>query len=375
MNEYRWYNDDLMHNGKNTVHKPSVTENTSSKVVLTAVIISVICCIISGIILYSIFFTEKTNKKINNDNYAFPGISDYSTENHFDEPEMIPQTEQILNSVVEVVVETTGGFINKSVTVCTGNGVILTSNGYILTTEYIKEVEGDIFVVFSDGGKYEAQIDGTDNEKYVTVLKVDRDDCFAATIGNSSDMKIGEKIYAVGNRISDNFDFPVTSGIICGYNSDVTLKDGTTVNVFQTDAPNVSNSIGGLLFNQNSELIGMSTAKFSVSNSEIALFTPIDDVKSIIKSILENTDMPKSFNIGISGSDAEYGVTVENVVKDSAAEKAGLKYGDLIMKINGTTVSSLSEINKIKKNLTTGDKMIFLVYRNGQTLEIELTVE
>ncbi len=376
MNEYRWYNDDFMHKcHKKNMQKTSNTENTSSNVVLIAIIISVICSIITGIILYSIIFTGKNSIKTKAENPNLPDFSDQQETYDENDVQMRPQTETIMKSVVEVSVEATGGFINRAVTVCTGNGVVLTANGYILTTEYIREVDGDIFVEFNDGQRYQAEVAGSDSEKYIAVLKVERDDCEPASIGNSSDIEIGEKIYAVCNKVSSNFSNPITSGIICGYDADVTLKDGSSINVFQTDASNIVNSIGGLIYNKYGQLIGISTAKFTVSNNDIGFFTPIDDTKDIIKSIIEDTDIPKSFNIGISGSDAQYGVTVDNVVKGSAAEKAGLKYGDLIMKINGTTVSSLSEINKIKKELSAGDKMIFLVYRSGETLEIELIVE
>ncbi|MDY3929904.1 MAG: PDZ domain-containing protein [Clostridia bacterium] len=375
MNEYKWYNDDFTEKKDTKVeYKPSNTKNTSLSVVILTIIISAVCSIIVGIIVCSAFFSENKSINANNEKLDFSGLFE-EEEEPGESPRAEVQTEDIMKSVVEVSVDSVGGFINKAVTVCTGNGIVLTQNGYILTSEYVREVDGDIYVTFEDGERYQAEVAGSDSEKYVTVLKVSKEDCVPAVIGNSSEVKIGERVFAVGNKISNSFSNPVTSGIICGYSSDVTLKDGSSVNVFQTDTPNMVNSIGGVLYNKDFRVIGISTVKFTVSSTDIGLVTPIDDIKEFMKSIIENTEQPKNFNIGISGSDAEYGVTVENVVSDSPAEKAGFKYGDIIMKINGEAVASVSEINKIKKELLPGEKMVFLIYRDGETIEIELTVE
>lgn len=230
-------------------------------------------------------------------------------------------------------------------------------------------------VTLSDGTEYKASLLGTDNEKYISVLKIDNETAGAAAVGNSDEMMVGSKVIGIGNKIADSFSNPITFGTVCGYDSDISLKDGTLVNAFQTDAPTLSGSIGGLMFNYSGELVGICTAKYAASSDVIGLVMPINDVIDVVNSIIDNTYVENTKKLGISATDADYGVTIDNVQKNSSADKAGLKHGDLIIKINGEPVSTLAQIIKKKNSLESGSEMVFTVYRNGETLDLTVVLE
>lgn len=283
--------------------------------------------------------------------------------------------ESLLKNVVNISVNVTGGFLNKTATVSSGNGVLIRDGGFVLTSAYLLESQGNITVTMSDGTECKASLLGTDNEKYISVLKIDKSDLGSVTVGNSDDMMVGSKVIGVGNKISESFSNPITFGTVCGYNSDISLKDGTLVNAFQTDAPTLSDSIGGLMYNYGGELIGICTAKFATTSDVIGLVTPINDIIGVVDSIIDDTYTESTKKLGISATDADYGVTVDNVQKNSAADKAGLKHGDLVIKINGEPVRTLAQIIKKKNALEIGDKMVFSVYRGGETLDLTVILE
>ena len=129
------------------------------------------------------------------------------------------------------------------------------------------------------------------------------------------------------------------------------------------------------MFNYSGELVGICTAKYAASSDVIGLVMPINDVIDVVNSIIDNTYVENTKKLGISATDADYGVTIDNVQKNSSADKAGLKHGDLIIKINGEPVSTLAQIIKKKNSLESGSEMVFTVYRNGETLDLTVVLE
>ena len=121
--------------------------------------------------------------------------------------------------------------------------------------------------------------------------------------------------------------------------------------------------------------MGICTAKYAASSDVIGLVMPINDVIDVVNSIIDNTYVENTKKLGISATDADYGVTIDNVQKNSSADKAGLKHGDLIIKINGEPVSTLAQIIKKKNSLESGSEMVFTVYRNGETLDLTVVLE
>ena len=379
MNEYRKYDSDLHYDtekyeqartSKNTSYK---TVNKAALVIMTAAATVVLCVVIfaalTGHIYSSFVHISKGN---NTDNERQKHLL---TEEDNGEENTEITAEKLLENVVNVSVNVTGGFLNKTATISSGNGVFIRDGGFVLTSAYLLESQGNVTVTLSDGTEYKASLLGTDNEKYISVLKIDNETAGAAAVGNSDEMMVGSKVIGIGNKIADSFSNPITFGTVCGYDSDISLKDGTLVNAFQTDAPTLSGSIGGLMFNYRGELVGICTAKYAASSDVIGLVMPINDVIDVVNSIIDNTYVENTKKLGISATDADYGVTIDNVQKNSSADKAGLKHGDLIIKINGEPVSTLAQIIKKKNSLESGSEMVFTVYRNGETLDLTVVLE
>ena len=377
MNEYKRYDSDLSYSTQNREEQHHLEQTKHSNGVI---IVAIVLSVVFTVIICSIVFSAMASQLISS---VVIGYSHNNSDSNRDDAPLVdkgnsdngPTAEKILENVVTVSMNATSGFLNQDTTICSGNGVFIRDGGYILTSAYILELEGNITVTLSNGEEYNASVLGTDDEIYISVLKIDKADAVCAVIGNSDNVRIGDSVIGVGNRPGDNFSNPIAFGAVCAYDTDIALKDGTLVNAFQTDATGISGSIGGMLFNYKGELIGMSTAKYAVSSSDIGFATPINDLIAYANAIIDNTTIEKTKKLGISATDADYGVTIDNVTNGSLADKAGLKHGDLIIKINTQPVKTLAEIVKIKNSLSAGDEMLFTVYRNGNTIDVSIILE
>lgn len=275
-----------------------------------------------------------------------------------------------LGSVVQITNQgSLGGFFSQVISFGEGVGAIVSEDGYILTSSYIVESKGKITVTMADGAEYAANVVGTDSTSGAAVLKIEANGLMPVTIGDSDAVVLGDSVIAIGSSISKKMTSPVTTGVICGINKNVSLQDGTTVNLFQTDAAMIGESIGGALFNTAGQMIGMATA-VADDTDEISLITPINDIKPVLESMINSQNGPKVPELGISGTDAEYGVGVTAVAEDSPAARAGMRVGDLIVKADGEPVTSVAKINQLRVRHKAGDKMVLTVYREGELLEL-----
>lgn len=377
MNEYKQNENDISSSSDNSKKKcKSRTIKPLFWIIVAIIIITAFCTVV----ICSISFTIMINKYAASKSLPFVNNEAYSNR---DNVPIVPHRktneiltpQSLLDNVVTVSVDAKGGFLNQSATVCSGNGIFIRDGGYILTSAYIMESKGNLIVTLNNGEQCSAAVHGTDDERYISLLKIEKPEQGSVAVGNSDDVKIGDSVIGVGNKLSENFKNPITFGAVCGYDADITLKDGSLVNVFQTDAADISDSIGGLLFNYKGELIGINTAKYAVSSSDIALVTPINDIIEYANAIMDNTTIEKTKKLGISATDEDYGVIIDNVEKDSLAEKAGLKHGDLIIQINNEPVKALAQIVKTKNGLSVGDEMNFTIYRDGVTIDIKVILE
>lgn len=276
-----------------------------------------------------------------------------------------------------VTVESTSSFRNffgVSTSKNSGSGIILTEDGYILTAYSLIGTEGETTVILPDKKEYSASIVGEDENNDIAVIKIDASGLPAATLGNSDNAKAGDSAIVIGNTLGSNLGTSVTRGIICGVNRGVTLKNGSTINLFQTDAITGIGSAGGCLLNSTGDVIGMITAAIASNNENISFAIPSNDIKNTVEALINTGKAPQPLMIGITGSDTEHGVTVESVIADTPAASAGIKVGDLILKVDGTTVKSISEINKIRDSHKKGDTLIISIYREGEMLDINVTL-
>ena len=254
-----------------------------------------------------------------------------------------------------------------------GTGVILSSDGYILTSSTLASND-NTRVTLPDGTEYPAKIVGIDSSKDVAIIKIDAENLITLKLGDSSTVLPGDEAICISNILGKKFTSTITRGIICGINNNVALSNGSTVNLLQTDALTGDGSSGGCILNSQGDVIGMITSAISSNIEGISFAIPSNDIKTIAESLITTGNAPESLIIGITGSDSDHGVIVDSIIDDSPASKSEIKTGDLILKVDNVPVKSISEINKIRDTHKKGDKIIITIYRQGEMKDIELTL-
>ncbi|MCC6721643.1 MAG: Do family serine endopeptidase [Bacteroidia bacterium] len=270
-----------------------------------------------------------------------------------------------------------------------GSGVILTPDGYIATNNHVVENASKVEVVLNDRRTYFAEVVGTDPETDLALLKIEETGLMFLPFGNSDNIKVGEWVIAVGNPF--NLTSTVTAGIISAKGRNINLlrqnTDYAIENFIQTDAAVNPGNSGGALVNVNGELIGINTAIASQtgSYSGYSFAVPVNIVKKVLDDIKKYGEVKRAI-LGVRIQDltseiAEKegikeinGVYIPEVVEGSAADKAGIKKGDVILKINDVAVNSSSNLQEQVSRYYPGDKVKLLISRNNKKLEIEVTL-
>lgn len=314
----------------------------------------------------------------------------------------IAVAQKVLPSVVGIKVTYSVNTIfsqNASTATAEGSGVIISSDGYILTNNHvinstssssgsyysIGEATNLTVTLYNDSTEYKAKIIGTDSQTDLAVIKIDKTDLSAATLGDSDSVQVGEWCMAIGNPLG--MKSSVTTGSISALNRSITDSEGKTYNVIQTDAAINSGNSGGALVNSKGEVIGINTIKASGTGVEgLGFAIPINSTKSIYSDLIQYNKVIRPY-IGISGTDITddtikaypsaklvKGAYVRNVSEYSPAEKAGIKVGDIIIKADGKAVTSYNELNTIKNSHKVGDTMEIVVNRNGEEKTFTLTL-
>jgi len=316
----------------------------------------------------------------------------------------IAVAQKVLPSVVGIKVTYAVNSIfqtNSTTAEAEGSGVIISSDGYILTNNHVVNSSSSssssssfyslgealkvVVTLYGDETEYEATIIGTDAQTDLAVIKIDKTDLTAAELGDSDSVQVGEWCMAVGNPLGMNSS--VTTGTISALNRTITDDDGKTFTVIQTDAAINSGNSGGALVNSEGKVIGINTIKASGTGVEgLGFAIPINSTLTIINDLIQYNKVIRPY-IGISGITitdeiiARYpnmnltkGVYVKTIAEFSPAEKAGLKIGDIITAINGTAVSSIDELNNLKNTFSVGDKITLTIQRDGSEKTVELTL-
>ena len=274
----------------------------------------------------------------------------------------------------------------QTTSAASGSGFILSQDGYILTNYHVIEGSSAITVTCYNGDAYEAALVGYDESNDIAVLKVDADGLTPVILGKSGKMNVGDSVLAIGNPLGE-LTFSLTTGTVSALERQVTMSNGVTMELIQTDCAINSGNSGGALFNLYGEVVGITNAKYSSSSSgasidNIGFAIPIDDVRSIVESIIEKGYISKPY-IGVSVTDVSKetqmyglpaGAAVQNVTEGSPAAAAGLQAGDIITEVDGQTVSGSSELVDIIGASHVGKVLNLRVYRQGSYLQISVTV-
>lgn len=334
--------------------------------------------------------TQETSSNILNKSEtstSLVNLSDYSNT-------AISVAEKSLPSVVGITVtyQISSIFGGRSSGEATGSGIIVSEDGYIVTNNHVISSESSSFYaiteatgikvnLYNDSESYEATVVGTDTYTDLAVLKIEKTGLTPATLADSAEIKVGEFVMAVGNPLG--MDYSVTSGIVSAVNRKIE-SEGTTFSLIQTDAAINSGNSGGALVNSNGEVIGINTMKFAGDGIEgIGFAIPVSSATSVIEQLIEFQVVKRPY-IGIVGSSVDSsvskrynipeGIYVEEVDAGSPAETAGLKQSDIITKIEGKEVKSVNELNQIKFTYSIGDTVKLTIYRNGETIEVDLVL-
>ena len=269
-----------------------------------------------------------------------------------------------------------------------GSGVIISSDGYILTCAHVVSGASNVTVTIGDTD-YAATVVGEDSTSDIAVLKIDATGLTPATMGDSDALTVGDNVLAVGNPLGE-LGGTVTSGIVSALNRSVSIQSSGSVNtmsLIQMDASVSPGNSGGGLFNMNGELVGVVNAKSSDSDAEgLGFAIPINDAMKVAQDLLENgyvtgrpymgitylavTDAQTAQQLGVNA----YGIYVADVVKGGPADQAGLKVGDRIVSIDGTEVAQKTDLGTIIQNHSAGDTLSITVARDGQMQTISLTL-
>lgn len=290
-------------------------------------------------------------------------------------------------SVVEVKTSYVqkGSFFGDYVTSGAGSGVVISKDGYIVTNNHVIDKAEEITVTLKSGKEYKAKLVGTDDKTDIAVLKIEATDLSPATFGDSGAVAVGEQIVVIGNPLG-SLGGSVTTGIISATDREIEVEN-MTMTLLQVDAAVNPGNSGGALFNLNGELVGVVNAKYSSEEVEgLGFAIPINTAKATIEDIIEYGYVKGRAQLGITAVEisdlqtaisagvTELGVYVYNVNDGSGADKAGLKAGDRLVKIDDTEINSYAVLSKILSKHSVGDSVSVTYSRNGKqsTVDVKL---
>ena len=322
-------------------------------------------------------------------------LSNYSDTSVFAANKILPsivgiKVEYNVNSMFSMF----GRQSQPSTATATGSGIIISEDGYILTNNHIvatsssesyyevSEATKVTVTLFNDETEYEAKIVGKDEQTDLAVIKIEKSGLSKAEFADSDSIKVGEFAMAVGNPLG--MQSSVTCGIISAVNREVTDSEGKKFTLIQTDASINSGNSGGALVNSEGKVIGINTLKLSGTGIEgMGFAIPINSTTDITSQLIQYSKVKRPY-IGITGLDLNeqmaktyklvVGVYVKSVEDFSAAEKAGIKAGDVIIEAEEKKITKMDELNEIKNSHKIGDEFKIKVNRNGEEKELTITL-
>lgn len=301
-------------------------------------------------------------------------------------------------SVVSIVTKTQAqSYLGTQTVDGAGTGIIISKDGYILTNKHVVSDSQSVTVVSSDGTTYsDVKVVGTDPLNDLAFLKINGvNDLTPATLGDSSSVRIGQKVVAIGNSLGE-YQNTVTSGIISGTGRPVTAQEstgGTTetlTDLLQTDAAINPGNSGGPLTNLSGQVVGMNTAVASDAQG-IGFAIPINSAKGIIKNLLKTgkverpyigvnymtitPDIAKQYNLSVKKGAYVHADSGSAVMSGSPADKAGIKDGDIITKVGDIEVGERGSVASLVSEYSIGETVQLTILRDGKTQTVDVTLQ
>ncbi len=297
--------------------------------------------------------------------------------------------DKVSPAVVSIVTSTPSGnspFLQSSVATSSGSGVILTSDGYIVTNNHVIDGASIITVKTTANQTFTAEVIGKDERTDLAVLKVKSEKALPyAELGDSSKLRVGDMALAIGNPLQEALASTLTVGYISAINRTMIIE-GQQMTMLQTDAAINPGNSGGALINIYGQVIGINTAKSTGYDIEgLGFAIPIAEAIPVIESIIEHGYVKGRPMVGITGIDVTeqiamannlpIGVYVKQVIEGGSADKGGIRPGDVIVKFDGKDVKSIDNINEIKDNHKVSDEIKVVVVRNGEKKTLSLVLQ
>lgn len=266
-----------------------------------------------------------------------------------------------------------------------GSGVIVSAQGYILTNNHVVEAADEIEVALADGRKAIAKVVGADPETDLAVVKIDLENLPAITLGHVEDARVGDAVLAIGNPFG--VGQTVTMGIISALGRNHLGILDAFENFIQTDAAINPGNSGGALIDANGNLLGINTAIYSRSGGSLGIgfAIPVTTVKSVMDSIIKNGQVVRGY-IGVEPQDitpelAESfglkktnGAIIAGVLKGGPADKAGMQPGDILVSVEGKTVTDMADMLNQIAQLSPGNKAKIVILRRNQENTLNVTI-
>lgn len=292
--------------------------------------------------------------------------------------------DKVADAVVVINATVSTGFFGSST--AAGSGVIVSEEGYVLTCNHVVEGARSIEVKLNSGTTYQAELVGSDAMSDIAVLKiVPRETLTSVKLGSSAALVVGEPVVAIGNPLG-TLDGTVTSGIISATERTITMSDGTSMTLLQTDAAINSGNSGGGLFNIRGELIGIVNAKYASSGVEgLAFAIPIDWANEVHKDLIEYGYVRGIVDSGLVTLDvtvsnyayynANYGIGELGVYVVESSIATEIQNKDRIVSVNGVAVNTTAELKAEIKKHKIGDTLTIVASRNRSKFTVSLTLQ
>lgn len=368
------------------------------KKILTLILVSALGGIMT-LSAYKLLIEKDSNVQLSTPNSSIPyfntsntPVSSYGTLNA---PDFTEVAANAVHAVVHVkntsisrapmtLQDLFSGRTTERAQVGTGSGVIISPDGYIITNNHVINGSQQLSITLNDNKIYDAELIGTDEKTDIALLKIDTNtDLPFATFGDSDQAKVGEWVLAVGNPF--NLNSTVTAGIISAKSRD--LSGINEQSFIQTDAAVNSGNSGGALVNTRGELIGINTAITSRTGSYIgySFAVPSNIARKVVEDIMEFGNVQNGI-LGVRGGElnsqsaeafevnATQGFYVDSIEENSGAEKAGIKKGDIIKKIDNITISKFSDLSGYLNTKRPDDVVNLTLIRNGSKKTIPVTL-
>lgn len=285
----------------------------------------------------------------------------------------------------------TNFFGMSSSSAVSGSGFIITEDGYVLTNYHVIEPAyasgSTVNVITHDGERYDATIIGFEPDNDVAVLKIEAEGLNPAVLGNSDEMQVGDKLYAVGNPLGE-LEFTMTTGYVSALDRLLnTDANSAAINMFQLDAAINSGNSGGPVYNSVGEVVGVATAKYSKSGVEgLGFAIPINDAAAIAHDLITKGYVTGKAYLGViintnySAMYSQYygmpiGAYVDGVEEGSCADKAGIQTGDIITQLGDNEVESYNDLKAAIKQFSAGDTAELTLYRAGESQTLSITFD